>query len=138
VKSQYTQIPLDEWSEFCQEFSVQHRGWLATVGLSDTQAVDLKPLDPPLEIIAQHLSFEGLELKLRNGPERKLSVTMGEQQWRMTHVVHEPLRIWVEQSEQGAHRGLRVDNARGKSMLLRFRVPAVPETLDGLAESELR
>lgn len=134
----YTQIPVDEWDEFCEEFTVQHRGWLTTIGLADTQAVDANPLNPPLKIVAKQLAFEEIIPKYRNGAEVKLSITVGEQQWRMTHVVHGPLQIWAEQSEEGAHRGLRVDSAMGKTLLLRFRVASLPETLDGLAESELR
>jgi hypothetical protein len=48
------------------------------------------------------------------------------------HIINRPVRVALEETEEGAHKGLRIDAENGETTLLRFRSPAFPETVDGV------
>ena len=52
------------------------------------------------------------------------------------HTIERVSAIFEQTSEQG-HVGLRVQSEPGRTTLLRFRAPAFPEELDGIAPGEL-
>jgi hypothetical protein len=48
----------------------------------------------------------------------------------------QPARLLFETAETGEHAGLILDGTHGAQTRLRFRVPFLPESLDGLLVSE--
>ena len=50
----------------------------------------------------------------------------------VSHIINGPTRVVLEETEEGAHKGLRIEAADGETTLLRFRSPALPETVDGV------
>lgn len=132
-----TEIPQAQWQTFCDEFSRQHRGWRVKVDTVDTQLLDEDPAatETNAEILAHDQVFQGITAEPKTDAV-ELNVFVGEGSECLTHSVTEPLRLRFEESLGGAHRGLRIDEASGRSTRVRFRVPSAPETLDGLAGSE--
>ena len=55
----------------------------------------------------------------------------------MNHIINRPTRVALEETEEGAHKGLRIDAENGQMTLLRFRSPALPETVDRRPEGLL-
>lgn len=122
----------EEWRGFCNEFSRRHGGWRVDISCISTRLLEQ---DPDAEEAAQRLAhdaaFHGVSLE---GPAtgQVLTASAGEPPQHLDHRVYRPLHLWLER-EGGAVRGLRIDDADGWSTLIRFRVPAVPEEVDGVA-----
>ncbi len=122
------EIDRERWEEFCSEFSRQHQGWLVKVGVIETDA-------KTESMTLANSELWGVTAERKNGTY-ELAVITGDPSNHTTHLVHHPLRILFERTPDGAHKGLRVDSEEGQITLIVFRVPAFPETLDGIAESE--
>lgn len=128
-----TRIPLTQWKRFCEQFGGQHRGWLVTISVLSPELasqVDDVLEAPGAEIVARDVSLQ----ELRLGEERGLlilRIEAGEGKLRITHQVASPERLELVQTDEGAHRGLRIDSAAGTTVL-RFRSAVAPESVDGL------
>ena len=118
-------IPRTEWPAFLDAFSRQHQGWLTTVevvatGLGVHREVREKPLT-------------GISEDGKRGDLASISISAGElPEDHVTHVVLHPSRVALELTEEGAHKGLRIESEDGEMTLVLFRAPALPETLDGM------
>ena len=132
-----TDIPRQQWGLFCDQFSRQHRGWIVNLGSVDSGVFDSDPesAEPHIRPMASPMPLETL-LVAHRGDELQLLVTAGERPEHVTHVVRRPEQLRFEQTDEGEHRGLTIATASGETILLRFRVPARPEVLDGIAEAE--
>jgi hypothetical protein len=119
------EIPREEWKAFCDRFSREHEGWLATVEILDeTLGAQVEAEDLPLEGISASSKGSGgeaIEIFLRAEPEGTL-----------THSVPDPTRLWVQSTEAGAERALEVEAAAGKT-ILRFRSAMPADMVDGIA-----
>lgn len=123
------EIEPSRWPEFCDGYSRQHRGWLAS--LASTVAGDCdRALRSPQ---ARDLGFEGVHPGDGRGA---LVIRLGDGAAHLTHEVRAVRRLISDESTEGMHRGLRLEGEDGSTTCLRFRVPAAPEALDGLAETE--
>ncbi|HKJ75646.1 MAG TPA: DUF5335 family protein [Gammaproteobacteria bacterium] len=127
-----TEVARDGWRDFCNEFSRRHGGWQVDISTISTRLLEQ---DPDAEAAAQRLShdaaFHGIALEgAAEAPV--LTVSAGEPPQHLDHRVGGPRHLWLEKRGV-AVRGLRIDDASGQSTLLRFRVPAVPEEVDGVA-----
>jgi len=124
-------IPQDQWSEVCAGFASRHRGWLARVMMvSDTDAATEEQelaVDVPLRAIL----VEG------QGADARIRILAGEVDDPVAYPVPHPRVLMLEHRPDGSEAGLRIDDAEGARTLVRFRVIADPETLDGLAAAEL-
>lgn len=129
-----TEIPHDQWSAFCAIFSREHHGWLASLGEVDTALLDR---DPQQARQSTPRLFENAPLqRVERLDENDQIVIEALEQGRVVRsAVAQPRRVVME-TEAGGHKGLRIDDAAGMTTLLEFRVPAAPEALDGIAESE--
>jgi hypothetical protein len=131
------QIPDNQWQLFCEGFTRQHHGWL--VSLCQLQTRELGTGDTPAQT-AVHL-FPGtrpLE-EVREGHSNgraEIMVTVGEGSDETSFLIEDAVALYTRRAGD-AHQGLRVDSGNGTSTLIEFRTPAEPETLDGLAESEI-
>lgn len=130
-----TNIVPDQWQRFCEDFSRQHRGWLVTTSIlersSHVPAADID--ESRAHRTARDLPFGGLSLE----PNRRdLMLLLGEGKLHVTEHITDVIRIGLLETDEGAHAGLRIDKSNDTGVLLRFRVAARPESLDGVAASE--
>jgi Family of unknown function (DUF5335) len=116
-------VPRSEWFRFFEEFSRRHDGWLVTVRVlhpsigSQVQARDL-----PLEGIVSSADAEG-----------PISLHLGKMLSRnIEHEIPSPRQVWVEVSEREAEQALEVLSEDGTKTIVEFRVPALPEEVDGM------
>lgn len=124
------EIPRDDWPDFCEAFTRQHRGWLASLLRVDPWGEsELLVRDRSLDSI-----FPGAEEPEADEAE-VFCVTLNGGEPAML-AVDAPRRIWVAETDERGHQAVRVDSADGASTVVVFRVPAASETVDGLTGAE--
>ena len=80
------------------------------------------------------MSLEGVTAELKAGGEDVMMMILGGGlRGRVTHRVHRPTHVRVEQTEGGTDMTLQIESAGGVTTLLRFRSALLPETVDGVA-----
>jgi hypothetical protein len=123
-------IPKDQWSDVWRGFASRHRGWLARVlVLRDGDAANggrALAVDAPC----------GRSSWRRRGREAHIRILVGEDDRHIAQPVLHPRALMLEHRLDGSEAGLRIEDAEGARTLVRFRVIAAPETLDGLAPAE--
>ncbi len=119
-----TVIPRADWRVKLDEFSTTHEGWRVS-----------------LELLAPEL---GAQPEIDDLPLRGVSAEVGARDsiitiaagWKdseqITHTIHQPTRVQIEQSDAGADVALEVESSDHAKAILRFMSPAVPETVDGV------
>jgi hypothetical protein len=118
-------IPRDEWVKFLDSFSRQHERWLINV------EVVTNGLGAHREMREKSLVGVSADLKARG--KDTISIIAGDRpDDHVNHIINGPTRVVLEETEEGAHKGLRIEAADGETTLLRFRSPALPETVDGV------
>ena len=120
-------IPRADWSDKLNEFSAVHDGW----------RVSLDVLTPEL----------GAQPEIADLPLRGVAAEIGERDsvitiaagWRdseqITHTIHTPTRVQLEQNDSGADVALAIESADHAKAILRITSPAVPETVDGVPKT---
>ena len=115
------EIPVPEWDRFLDQFSREHRAWLASVERAPPGAPGHKELDEtPLRSVEVD-PVTGIEIRFEGATLR----------------VEAPKTLRVDETEAGAARGLEIEDRSGARLRLRFRVAEPPGALDGLAPTEL-
>jgi len=77
--------------------------------------------------------LSGISEDRRRDGVASISISAGERpEDHVTHVISRPSRVALELTDEGAHKGLRIESEDGETSLVLFRSPALPETLDGL------
>jgi hypothetical protein len=118
-------IPRDEWVTFLDSFSRQHERWLINV------EVVTNGLGAHREIREKGLI--GVSADLKGHGKDTISIIVGDtSEDHVNHIINNPTRVALEATEEGAHKGLRIEAADGETTLLQFRSPALPETVDGV------
>jgi len=117
------EIPAEQWIGFFDSFSRQHEGWLASIEITEGNAKRTELRDRPLEGISCD------QIGARD--EIYLSFDGGEGV-NLTHPVRNPMKVVFRRDIEGAHEGIDLNSADGSLTSVRFRIPAKPETLDGL------
>ena len=119
-----TEIPRTKWSDALKEFSAIHEGWLVSIDvLSDAIGAQPEVIDLPLLGTDFDASGGGL-------------VTVAAARSASDHITHSikaPRHIWMKRDKTGAVAALEIESADGTKVIVRFRVPALPETVDGIA-----
>ena len=116
-------IPRDEWAAFLDSFSRSHEGWLCALEITEENA-------PPV-VAALDVPLAGMTLREHDGG-CVISIDVGTRgATPINHVVREPVAIGVDMTEHGEDEGLHITAAHHTARL-RFRVAALPETLDGI------
>lgn len=117
------QMPPEDWIGFFDSFSRQHEGWLASIEITLGKDKTTELRDRPLEgISCDHLSArDKIYLSFEGGDGEHL-----------THPVRNPMKVVFRRDLEGAHEGIDINSADGSVTSIRFRIPANPETLDGL------
>ena len=118
-------IPRAEWVAFLDSFSRQHERWLITIEiLTSGLGAHREVRDKALVGISADLKGRGAD---------SISIIAGDRpDDHLDHIVSRPRRVAVEETEEGAHKGLRIESEDGETTLLLFRSPVLPETLDGV------
>jgi hypothetical protein len=112
------QVAPEQWGEFCKRWGQTHRGWLVTI--DETGGATF----------ARERALGGVEL----GENRTLMITLDGHAPGTLDIG--PVTGIVERFSDGAHAGLGVQRGSQPPVLVSFRVPALPEMLDGVAEEE--
>ena len=118
------EIPREAWAQTLNEFTAIHEGWLVSLDVLGPEIgaqVEIKNL-PLLGVSADRADHDGSII---------ISATrsVGE---HITHTIHAATRVYIERREDGADVALQIESADGTKAILRFRVAALPETLDGV------
>jgi hypothetical protein len=117
-------IPRDQWPEFLDTFSRQHRAWLTTVEpdiRGGTAARPLRAVEPVRErgtLAAIEISFAG-----DSGGDRVR--------------VENPIALRLHQTAEGADRAIEITDDEGFCTRIGFRTTAPSDMLDGIAPGEL-
>jgi len=118
-------IPREQWTTFLDGFSRQHERWLVNV------EVVTDGLGAHRELREKGLI--GVSADLKNGGTNAISIMAGDSDDdHVNHIINRPTRVALEETNDGAHRGLRIEAEDGQTTLLLFRSPARPETVDGV------
>jgi hypothetical protein len=124
------EIPQREWQAFLDEFSREHRAWLASVDRSGPEAeCHVEVRDRPLGAVTADASGRGIvRIQIRFQQDSRAGEAVR---------VDAPSRIRVDEAADGAARMLEIDDDHGERTRIRLRVATPPGLLDGMAAGEL-
>ncbi len=129
-------IPVNQWRQFCESFTLQHHGWL--VNLCQLDSGSLQQDTPSAHAAIQLFSDYRMLQEVREGREDdriEILVTVGEGTDQTSFLIVDAIALFMRRIGD-AHHGLRVDSRNATTTLIEFRAVTKPESLDGLAESE--
>lgn len=119
------EIPREDWEEFCDSFSRQHRGGQVTI--------EIVPPNQARQIEIRELPLRGLTAELDTKRTDVISVMAGQDQdGHLTHTIPQVKRLRFQTTDSGAQLGVEIETNDGTLTYVRFRVPVIPETLDGV------
>jgi hypothetical protein len=123
------EIPASQWRDFLDEFSRAHRAWLATVdsatgGVVRVQAVERRLRSVSLELDADRVVRLDIRFQDESGSSPAVQVVS-------------PVTVRVEETAEGATRGLEIMDEEGGCTRIRFRTATTATMLDGVAPGEL-
>jgi hypothetical protein len=124
------EVPTAQWSEFLDQFSRDHRAWLATIDRArpgspgHTEAVE-RPLASVVPQVAAR-RIERIEIRFQEDPHLAEPIQ-----------IDAPTSLRVDETADGVARGLEIVDADGECTRIRFRAAALPEMLDGIAPGEV-
>jgi hypothetical protein len=117
-------IPREEWLRALNGFTRCHDGWLVSLDIIPPQGTPQREFEnlPLLGVSTDRLDHDGT---------LAISVSRSRSE-HLTHIVHSVERLSIERTAAGADAALWIDAQDGTRTVLRFRVAALPETVDGL------
>jgi hypothetical protein len=124
------EIPRSEWRSFCETFTRQHEGWVATVEVLTGELGD--------QIEANDMPFQAINADLKGSDPDAIEITLGSPNKEVTRTAQRVTKLSFEQSESGEHEGLEIQTVDGETTVMRFRVAQYPEALDQTAEDKIR
>jgi hypothetical protein len=116
-------IPREQWTEFLDTFSRQHRAWLTTIEPA-VRGADARPLRA-VEPVRQGGVFTAIEISFAGDS--------GDDTVR----VENPIALRLHQTAEGADRAIEITDDEGFCTRVGFRTTAPSEMLDGIAPGEL-
>ena len=120
------EIPKKEWTEFFDNFSRKHEGWL----------VSLEIFGPEIgaQVEERELALEGITAALDQTEGNTIMIMTGiKPNDHITHSVTGPTSVSLEQTDEGADAALAIKSEDGLTTLLRFRSAVLPEMVDAIA-----
>ena len=120
------EIPKKEWTEFFDNFSRKHEGWL----------VNLEVFGPEIgaQVEERELALEGITAALDQTEGNTIMIMTGiKPNDHITHSVTGPTSVSLEQTDEGADAALAIKSEDGLTTLLRFRSAVLPEMVDAVA-----
>jgi hypothetical protein len=118
------EVPVDQWPEFLESFSRQHRAWLTTV-------------EPPIRGLGEPRPLGAVTLERDGRRVSSIEVSFAGDSGAETLRIENPMSVRVQQTAAGADRALEIVDDDGFCTRLGFRGTPTPELLDGLAPGEL-
>lgn len=128
-------IPYEQWRKLCERFSRSHRGWLICLWVVDTGNLESGLAEDSNKAI-RDLELGEITLE-RHGERIDMVIIARDDEVHADHIIRGVESVCVEHDADGVESGLRIDSEDQRSTLVRFRVPANPESLDGVAPGEL-
>lgn len=121
---QTIEVPRQDWTRTLNEFAAIHQGWLISLEVLSPEMGAQREIHnlPLLGVSAEQIDGNGT---ITISAAR----SAGE---HVSHTIHVPTRMHIERTDQGADVALQVESGDGVRTILRFRVTALPETLDGI------
>jgi hypothetical protein len=123
-------IPQNEWPSILEEFSREHRAWLATVERIDSiGSRHVEALERPLNAVTPEMAAR-----------RVVSIAIQfqtESQGDNVIQIETPTHLRMDHGDTGTARGLEIEDEHGERIYIRFRAIPLPEALDGIAPGEL-
>ena len=119
---QTVEITHADWARRLNEFTAVHDGWLISVDVLSPETGAQRQIDnlPLLGVSADRINHDG-----------SVAVSVARPGGaHFTHVIREVKRIYIEQTNDGADAGLQIESGDGTKTIVRFRVAALPETVD--------
>jgi hypothetical protein len=124
------EIPAEQWRPFLEQFSRDHRAWLATVervhaGGPGYVAAPERPLGA---VVPEGDARRVVGIAIQFQPDSRAGEPLR---------IDAPARLRVDETKEGAARALEIEDARGDCTRILFRAAPPLEALDGLAPGEL-
>jgi hypothetical protein len=121
------EIPRDTWEQRLEEFTQSHESWLVSLEVQNPE-------------IGAQLEIDNMPLMGVSGDPADQGGTVAVSVARsaaehITHVIRGVKHVFVEQTDEGADVALQIQSSDDTAAILRFRVPALPETVDGVVGS---
>lgn len=121
---QTVEIPFNDWRRTLDRFSAVHEGWLVSV--------DVLSAEMGAQPEVRELPLRGITAE-PDGLSGAIAITAGRTgEGHLTHRVTSPAHVWIERTDDGADAALEIASTDGTKTILRFRVAARPETVDGV------
>jgi hypothetical protein len=123
-------IPQSEWPTVLEEFSREHRAWLATVERIDPiGSRHVEASERPLNAVTPEITARrvvGIAIQFQADSHG-------------ANVVHidTPTHVRMNLSETGSSRGLEIEDELGGCTRILFRAIPLPEALDGITPGEI-
>ncbi|MET0621300.1 MAG: DUF5335 family protein [Thermoanaerobaculia bacterium] len=114
-------IAPEDWQGCFERLSRSHRGWLATLAVSNAPW--------RREVKARNVPFAGV---VQEPQKKAIWVRLGP----LGHFVDDPSAVWMWIGPDGAEKALGIESADGAYTVLSFRSALPTEMVDGLAPSE--
>lgn len=118
------EIKREEWPEFFDGFSRRHEGWLVTIEVMDMKLGD--------QIEVENKALKGIVAERQRDPKTIDIFTWNSPEDSTTHIIDKPIRVWVEETGEGAETAVEIESEDHAKTLLTFRSAALPETVDGM------
>ncbi len=118
------EIAREEWPQYLQAFSRQHQGWIVSVHVFGQ--------DIGAQVQADGLPIQDISAELREPGKDEISIILGrpnEAPWQK--IIPGPMHVRFESTIEGEHLSLQIEAADGYTTLIKFRVSANPEEVNG-------
>jgi len=120
-------IPRADWSAKLNEFSSMHDGWRVSLDVLSAE------LGAQPEIA--NLPLRGVAAEV-NDRDSVITIAAGWQDAeQITHTIHTPTRVQLEQNDSGADVALAIESAGHEKAILRITSPAISETVDDVPKA---
>lgn len=107
------EIPRNTWPTALNDFSNRHLGWPISIDVLNSE-IGAQP-----EV--QDLPLMGVAVEEREGGT--IVISAAKQREHLTHIIHAPNRVWIEQDDEGTDVALQVEASESTTII---RVGAPP------------
>jgi len=125
MRPRTVEVPQYDWRRALDQFSAVHEGWRISLDIL-TAEIGAQPeiTDLPLAGITFEPAGAGAVMITAGRPPAEY----------ITHTIQAPSHIWIERTEDGADAALSVKSADGAQAIVRLKIAALPDTVDGIAQ----
>lgn len=120
------EIPREAWTAFFNGFSREHERWLSTVERIDAEL--------GAQVVSREKALRGVSA---DPAADSITIFLGAGRGdHVAHTVRHATRVWLRETDRGAHESLQIESRDGEDAVLRFRSLVLPESLDGYLAHE--